>query len=1533
MAGTGGIAMKKYVPMRYLVPFMLMALLVTPESASAQEPQEPAHTKVHRWRVTYFDREIGPVEGSAAVDWAYRRAEVLLRHPLSGAERLLKGRTVNTPGSESVALVVEGASPAAPPVAAPARTMPGVRLEGVPETSVRVDGTDEELDAKTSGRDRPDAEVVTVTLSPRETGELFGSWRYYANPITERNASGGGRVGSFYMLAPGQEPGHDRFGGIQTGWEEWEPLAPEIFFVEVIEDQLDHKRFTQRVRDRDGGREYQVDGAVYPYPDFTRRTERPGIRTRTLLVVGKNLPILFENGEPIGLIDSEIPTVSYRHFATWRDGKPAPGFDDRRWMEQFEKGWRKVTHKLDRELASKVRQLEAVLIDVSLYRDVLPGPKRFTWAGATGTWMLQFGDNHATASFVRRVPDRTERERTPAIFLPEQVWVEVVTERALPLNRLTIQLSRNEKPGPKGVATRVGGADSVLYRTEPFTVARDDPATPADAIKGRLGDTLAAEVVQTVAPFAHPVKAEATLYASPGNVQALWIEYLIRAARLAGKPTDDVTAIQRHRVATVTALIITPPATERRKTDISLANHAGMLLLRDAFVDLMKTQIDTVDKASRDDTKTLGWGELMGRALAADPQSPFGDLKAGQLDGLPVTLADVLDRGKLFKPGALEQRFRNEPERYQGWRLAALRAAMTEYQSMVKKSLDKAEKIKDTEHEELLRLTGYGFEPIVNRVLPNLLKRDPVSQVWQADLLARTAVAGVKDKLQELRDVDAMKSLDRDILVLSAQAVASLPTLFFRGALAALASAALNADIWAVDSAHKIYSLYKTKEEIEFALGASAVLGGTRYAEAKLQDSEWWKTIGQVLFEGVMTSIQGVDTLQQLARFDRELTLARGKALLPSEMEGGILLFRQLKTPAQRDFLALVLEAKAIEQAGGKLSIAQELALNRWTKMAEHAALDIGKLQQAERRMVQIREAIQAAESEIMILQRSYVQLTGRQFVPLRDRLAGFVVRRRLLQNLIAEGGDDPLRLLAYAEADIASLIRPVDAARVERLLAKYDHTWKKIKEAFLAGEISVVDMSRVVRIRKQDADAILKEVLGEVRRRVGGALDPQAFGSTNLTSDYDISIKGYGAELVVAEFNKRFRARYQNLESGYVFDTNVYTDPVYNLFERKALTGQRAGLPADRMDTLRQFMYDQMATRKYVADDAEWLAHKSLMLGAAADAETRRMLEYVFKEAEHAYDSAKRLIAQRLQGLGGVPAGIKSSNVELRATNDTYAEILESIHDWRTEYMRLDGLLVEGARVPPMNNQLLAKYPEYAESVRKLDQLVAARNLNAAKALRNELQLRVAAHLRNRQGLGLYFASEAYQTHATIAHVVYDLQKTKRPITLEKLLGRRVKPSWVDQAGFFNSFHENRANMLKELHHARGASGAFKDPDSAAAKAAKYFIRMIDAAHEAGMDVKRLVGETLMGQTIAIDKVRGSPADVGRYLARAKTDGADFARRVEQASAALAAESVRSGRLQQLGKELRPLFDELDQMLASPGIEEPSLNIINRMP
>ena len=194
---------------------------------------------------------------------------------------------------------------------------------------------------------------------------------------------------------------------------------------------------------------------------------------------------------------------------------------------------------------------------------------------------------------------------------------------------------------------------------------------------------------------------------------------------------------------------------------------------------------------------------------------------------------------------------------------------------------------------------------------------------------------------------------------------------------------------------------------------------------------------------------------------------------------------------------------------------------------------------------------------------------------------------------------------------------------------------------------------------------------------------------------------------------------------------------------------------------------------------------------------------------------------------------------------------------------------------------------------------------MSRAQAVKAQLQADLAEQVRNRQGQALFYASEAYQTEGAIAHVVGELQAGGRKITAESLNAPPV-PSKLSADDYFNSFGENRANMLKEVGGQRDpVNGGFKDARKAAAKASKYMIRQLDAAHQGGLDLNKLENPDVIKATLKVEANRGDLDAVDRVLRELNMDADAFVKMATTASDTLSQAAFKQGVLSTRAPEI----------------------------
>lgn len=547
-----------------------------------------------------------------------------------------------------------------------------------------------------------------------------------------------------------------------------------------------------------------------------------------------------------------------------------------------------------------------------------------------------------------------------------------------------------------------------------------------------------------------------------------------------------------------------------------------------------------------------------------------------------------------------------------------------------------------------------------------------------------------------------------------------------------------------------------------------------------------------------------------------------------------------------------------------------------------------------------------------------------------RDRAAELKGRKELLEDFLkdADAGRPP----KLTERDLEWLSpKPPSLTNAERDLAKnivekeFKGDWKKVLNALKDGDLPRAEMHKVLAYRKETIDKMLDDVIAEVKAQMAAELghpveiERKAFGSTNLTSDYDISVSGPGAERVIGRFNKRFRDTYK-VESGTMFDTNIYTDPVYDLIKADSTLASKFNANPLLRDEMRQMMYEQMTMCKY-SSPGQWERHGERLLDAVDEAE-RPALRRMLQEVESRQRAAEGEIADGLRK-AGLP---DTPDARLRINNDIYAQTLERIDQFRSLERGMSRIGEGRAADVALPGWL--KGSAFERDLRKLDDLKAAGNNTAAKRLEADLKARVASQLRNYQGKALYHASEAYQGEGTIAHVVKELQAAGRKVDPDVLL--RVKPTGplpdgVRDIHYLGSFHENKANMMHALHDVLDDRGAVKAGVSAdkqfkaSMKASKYFVRELDGAHHGGINLldalpKEL--QTVVRETVALDNARGTAEQFAETLKKLNLTPEKYLEKVMDASDRLTREAMKRSPFRKVSKDLTEHYKELDGTL-----------------
>ena len=370
-------------------------------------------------------------------------------------------------------------------------------------------------------------------------------------------------------------------------------------------------------------------------------------------------------------------------------------------------------------------------------------------------------------------------------------------------------------------------------------------------------------------------------------------------------------------------------------------------------------------------------------------------------------------------------------------------------------------------------------------------------------------------------------------------------------------------------------------------------------------------------------------------------------------------------------------------------------------------------------------------------------------------------------------------------------------------LMETYKGDWDAARKDYENGNLSPQDMRKLVNLRRQIVDNLANEIVQEI----GGEV--QAFGSENLTSDYDISFVGPKAALGVILFNARFAGRWKmaseigGRETGLVLDTNAYTETIQSLIK------------AGKGDAIFQDAFAHLSARKALPKEA-WDIHKKWILENTTESKRAEVLESLNLAEKYNAEYKKAIEAQKELLRNDKENPIKEVDLQITAENRLYESALKDILELREAFDNVKG--------------------------------------SEKETLRQKL--------RNAQSKALYFAQEAYYTQAAIEHVVFTIQAAGRSITAESLLSDtapKLKIDLTPEQGR-QSYFEQIAHMLHEITHAG-------DPAKLASKGAKYFIRALDAAQIAGLRLGSL--EKIIRETVELNDNRSDLTKVREILAK----------------------------------------------------------------
>ena len=882
-----------------------------------------------KWEVAYHDRILGRVRGKATVADGEGSAEVVLTHPKTSAEYTLRSTRFARSG-DILKVTLEGAWPGAegyvePPLGEEQRVGAGSPYEWQGPEKITLAHGDSEETFKVLKDDPVGKHKVELELYIGDEA-LTGGWKQWANAVTGRDETDGGRIADFRFAGDGTGRAY------QTGIETWYRPRPVIHLVTPTSDQLSIVEYL---------------GARYPYPwDAKGAPVKRADELRYLLVVGDELPT--EVGEKIKL-ESLDDDVEYYVRA-----KQSDYADDVLAREMLESGFAHTKQQLKRQtqadgigndrlllsLMAEIYKKDWVILGARLKRPAVPGRKGFKLNGAEGSWVLRHGDFVADFAVVRPVGDETEG--ADHVLVPEKIYLELRTTALFPFDEIPVQLWVNDTPHLFGdsrtiMAKRLpltreddealaelreavrfagGEVENVkpvhIYRTPPIGLVDKGqeasggamdlpevsenwrvPVKDGDVIQGvnAAADKLRTEPFHAKAVVVNS-PAEIVRHVAPalGNAQNLtWTRAVAEAARCTGVPFEtpvDFDALARRKARTFSNTVLLDDAAKRAtgkqilgdlsgygraanfvadlgasgiqspsaftggKTyslDMRVGDHAAMLILREAFIEMMTRQIEELSAIKSDDA-LYGFRASVEIPSSYAPNHPFADIDVrspnGQTVYYPFSYAsDALLKAELGL----------DAEAAEAWRLDATRQLLRQHIAALREARAKAQAIKTCgDHQKLVDLTGHGFAAVNRYARSRLMTAQPVrgerDDAWKADRVARAWLNGLPVFAEALAAQQELSAQDTKI-IMTAVAIGTSGAALGGGLVGwatgfealFFSTTATLGDIG--NAAHALYTQVghklNTSAEVRFARNAHAVLGNARLEQALAEDRHW----------------------------------------------------------------------------------------------------------------------------------------------------------------------------------------------------------------------------------------------------------------------------------------------------------------------------------------------------------------------------------------------------------------------------------------------------------------------------------------------------------------------------------------------------------------------------------------------------------------------------------------------------------------------------------------------------------------------
>lgn len=929
--------------MRFFLALLLLFLASCGDSAEHDtQPQQPtASSEVTRaalqggWVIAYRDTAKGIIKGRAFIDPDSGYGEATFRHSNpSPTTVFLQSIGVDGPN----VILLWGKTP-------PTQRQnfrPLGQNVGTKGLSVTLALGDTQKSVTLGQPAAPDGTITTALTYYPDAQSFAGHWGQRVDAVTG-DAGGDGRTGVFsYGM-------RDYGGGIMTGEEMWTRPTPAIQYTFSIKPQF----------------AMALDGPAFPYPFKDGASPSRYETSRLVFVHGQNLPRQRAEGIEVKSLDDD---VTYDIYAMKNTFEPREG-------EKVDTGLRDDGFaKIDQIKGSKrTPSGDYLILEATLKPGVKPGHKALTINGVETAWLLRFGDHRASLSFARdltlglapakRVGLAPETQQTDLVYSREEIVLELRTRVTMPFSSFRVMISKNGKQlkfgDERGVLVTQLAEEGALkvYRSSPIHLIKpgDEALHPPGALLVPVapGDTLNAaldgpQVLNLDAPLAsakvilNPANLLAAIQGNTAPKGLLWREAVLKAAQCAdvsGASSMSADQISRQEADSYSNMVIGTlwrDVESILKTRINIGEHAGAIMMRPVFIAMMEAAAKTYD-SEMDDAAILGLRRTL-NSTATGGNSALGQILVTAPSGPQIPAAHS------FYDWLMETKYGLKADALEQYQISAMRSARVKLAKRIRTSLKKAQDTDACDVRDMLYLTGFGWQDVERRTHAALMTLKNISanvtnaagqQVtvqraqWVADRQAHARVSNVALYAKTLKEQEKLSDESWDEFFLTVSLL-TLPIGIGAEALAIesaiYATALMDVTDLAINVLQETSKQYREEVELDFARGASVVLGTGRLRQAELDDSSFLSSYIKIAASGAQVanaafSFKSAARLQRATkRGDQAIKAIRASRKPPHEA------FLALKPTKQLDIMRTIVHAKSKElELGRKLLSANEL--------------------------------------------------------------------------------------------------------------------------------------------------------------------------------------------------------------------------------------------------------------------------------------------------------------------------------------------------------------------------------------------------------------------------------------------------------------------------------------------------------------------------------------------------------------------------------------------------------------------------------